>query len=357
MRISFLLPFTAFSGAIIATCHLADGLSELGHEVVVIYRHNPATALSGWEMDGARGVARFAKRQVLFSLGRREPFWSDLKTRVVGVSEWADTLLPKSDIIIGNDWTTAEFLSSLSPSRGVPVFLIHGYDIFNADSNRLEAAWRLPIAKIAVSTFLQSLARDRFQVEVMGPLTLGVDQGVFFNPRGLPNPPRRIGMLYHTMPNKGVADGLRAFELAREKFPNIQLVMYGADKPNPPLPHGVEYHRRPRGERLRRIYSGCGIWLVPSWQEGCHMPPMEAMACGCAVAATDVGGIRDYAIPGETVLISPPRQPDALARNLIRLLEDATERARIAGAGTRKIREFTWERSARLLEEYLLEVA
>lgn len=357
MRVTFLLPFTALSGAVIATCQLANGLVELGHQVQVLYRQNPANALGGWRMERARGLARCLKTGLLVRSGRQEPFWFDLKARSTGVSRWSDSILPRGDVVIASDWTTAEAAYSLSRSSGVPLFLIHGYDVFNADRERVDSAWRLPIAQVGVSSFLQALAREHFGAEPMGPLTLGVDSRVFFSAPREPHSPRRIGMLYHSMPSKGIADGLLAFERARQEYPEIQLVMYGASKSRPPLPAWVEYHGRPMGENLRRIYSSCDIWLVPSWQEGCHMPPMEAMACRCAVVATDVGGIRDYGIPGETVLVSPPRQPAALAQNLLRLLDDPEELARVAEAGANKIREFTWERSARRLESYLFEVA
>lgn len=357
MRVTFLLPFTALSGAVIATCRLANGLVGLGHQVEVLYRPNPPSARAGWKAYRLHGVGRYLKRALLVRSGRQEPFWFDLKARSRGVPSWSDTVLPRGDVVIASDWTTAEVVASLPRSRGVPLFLIHGYDVFNAPRERVDAAWRLPIAQVGVSSFLLSLARKRFGVELKGPLTLGVDTRVFFSAPRERQSPRRIGMLYHPMPSKGVADGLVAFERAREEHPDIQLVMYGAPKSKPALPMWVEYHGRPMGEKLRRIYSSCDVWLTPSWQEGCHMPPMEAMACRCAVVATDVGGIRDYAVPGETVLISPPRQAGGLAQNLVRLLDGPNELARLAEAGAKKIREFTWERSARRLERYLFEVA
>ncbi len=50
------------------------------------------------------------------------------------------------------------------------------------------------------------------------------------------------------------------------------------------------------------------------------MPPMEAMACGAALATYDNGGCRDYARDGETALVAPRRDVGALARALQRLV-------------------------------------
>ncbi|MDD5382510.1 MAG: glycosyltransferase family 4 protein, partial [Candidatus Margulisbacteria bacterium] len=164
------------------------------------------------------------------------------------------------------------------------------------------------------------------------------------------------GLLYHQLEWKGVKDGLKAFSLAKEKFPGIKLVMFGVDKPKPgELPTDVEFHHDPSQEKLRELYCSLDIFLSPSWAEGCQLPPMEAMACHCAVVATNVGGMPDYSISGQTALASPPREPEALARNLIRLLENEQELRRISEAGYRKIREFTWESATKKLEKILVE--
>ena len=163
-------------------------------------------------------------------------------------------------------------------------------------------------------------------------------------------------MLYHSSPIKGVQDGLKAFEIARTIYPDIRLVMFGTRKPRSGLPQDVEFHENPPQEMLREIYGSCDIWLFTSRLEGCGLVPMEAMACQCALVTTNVGAIPDYAIPGETALVSPPGDPEALAKNLIRLLAGESELRRIAWAGYKHIRQFTWERSARQMEKLFEEI-
>jgi glycosyltransferase involved in cell wall biosynthesis len=77
------------------------------------------------------------------------------------------------------------------------------------------------------------------------------------------------------------------------------------------------------------------------------------MACGCAVVATDIGGVRDYAINGRTALLSPPRKPDLLAENLLELLNDDEYRCNLAQNGYTNIKSFTWDRATDLLETYI----
>jgi len=119
------------------------------------------------------------------------------------------------------------------------------------------------------------------------------------------------------------------------------------------VPQHAEFHENPAQDELRQIYSSCDILVFSSWQEGCGLPPMEAMACQCAVVATNVGSIPDYALAGRTALISEPRDPEALAQNIVRLLDDEAELRRISQAGYEHIRQFTWERATDKLEQVL----
>jgi glycosyltransferase involved in cell wall biosynthesis len=90
------------------------------------------------------------------------------------------------------------------------------------------------------------------------------------------------------------------------------------------------------------------------------MTLLEALAAGRAVVTTDVPGCRDAVTDGVEGLLVPPRDPDALARALRRLIEDPELRARLGAAGReRAVREFSSRRVcdetlalyARLLEE------
>src|SRR5262249_25209853 len=82
-------------------------------------------------------------------------------------------------------------------------------------------------------------------------------------------------------------------------------------------------------ELLREV----AVLVLPSWEEGLGLPGIEALACGAALASTDTKGCRDYALAGQTALLTPPHAPELLADSVIRLLRDRALRARLARRG------------------------
>jgi glycosyltransferase involved in cell wall biosynthesis len=66
---------------------------------------------------------------------------------------------------------------------------------------------------------------------------------------------------------------------------------------------------------------------------------LEAMARRRAVVATSVGGTPEAVVDGETGLLVPPRDPEALAAAIRRLLADPDLRGRLGDAGRRRVAE------------------
>jgi glycosyltransferase involved in cell wall biosynthesis len=96
-------------------------------------------------------------------------------------------------------------------------------------------------------------------------------------------------------------------------------------------------------DELHRLYARAAVVACPSRREGFGVACLEAMAHGRPVVATDVGGLRDLVVDGETGLVVPPRDPEALRSALERLLADRELRRRLGRAGRRRARErFSW---------------
>lgn len=96
-----------------------------------------------------------------------------------------------------------------------------------------------------------------------------------------------------------------------------------------------------RGRDLDPLYAAADIVVVPSRQESLSMVVLEAMAAGCPILATDVGGIPEIAHEPRNALLVRP-DPDALAGGLRRLIEEPSLRASMAEANRLDARQRTW---------------
>ena len=92
---------------------------------------------------------------------------------------------------------------------------------------------------------------------------------------------------------------------------------------------------------MPNIFAQAAIVCLPSYREGMPKALLEATACGRPVVTTDVIGCREAIIDGETGILVPVRDAEALAQALLRLMNDPALRERMGAAGReRAIREF-----------------
>jgi L-malate glycosyltransferase len=226
----------------------------------------------------------------------------------------------------------------------------HYESLYHGPRATVDATYRLPLSKIAISTWLAGIMREKFG-QPCEVLVTPVDLALF-SPVGVADPDRVL-MLHNEYPWKGVADGLAAVARVRSRHPAVKLVGFGLKAPRGVLPYD-EFHTDPPQAALPKIYSACAIYLCPSWDEGLGMPSMEAMACGAALCTYDNGGCREYARCGETALVARRRDIADLADQLLRLLTDAALRDKVAVAGAALIRrEFDWDRAVTRMEALL----
>jgi glycosyltransferase involved in cell wall biosynthesis len=108
-------------------------------------------------------------------------------------------------------------------------------------------------------------------------------------------------------------------------------------------------------EHMAQVYMAHDVLVFPSiWEEPFSLTLIEAMASGLAVVGTTTGGSAEILRDGVNSLTFKADDPEDLARQLQRLIEDPHLRQRLATAGQRTVRQtFNIHRSVDQIEELL----
>ena len=165
-------------------------------------------------------------------------------------------------------------------------------------------------------------------------------------------------------PRKNLRGLLRAFAQVEA---TVELALVGPPGWNEDLesvldalPHPVRARIHRLGwvsrEDLGALYAGAAVFCFPSLLEGFGFPVVEAMAHGTPVV-TSTGTSTEELVADGAGLALAPTDTDAIADAISRLLTDDALAAGLAAAGRTRASEYTWERSAMLVEQSYVDAA
>lgn len=97
-------------------------------------------------------------------------------------------------------------------------------------------------------------------------------------------------------------------------------------------------------EQMAALLAGASAFLFPSLAEGFGFTPLQAMAAGVPVVAGNTGAAPE--VLGEAALLTNPRNPQALAHALNRVLFDPAERQRLQTNGRAQAARYRWQKAA-----------
>jgi glycosyltransferase involved in cell wall biosynthesis len=322
----------------------------------MVFRYANALAFDGWTVsvvmpsDAGGGSSRQrVMRQGrywlwLFTHGFSPNRWLVLHPGVQlrWVSDLGPRRAPMADAVIATAVRTAEAVATWPASAGRKFYFVQGYETWDFLAERVERSWRLPLRKLAVSRWLCDL------IAAAGGSAVHLPNGPDHEAFGLDRPveARRDPVIlwpHHPLPQKGSADVLAAATALAAVVPALQLHAYGIG-PGPRTGSlRVSYARNPSQAALRALYNQTTVMVAPSHSEGWGLPACEALQCGCALAASDVGGHREFLQHDRNALLHAPGDVAALRGNICRLLTDEPLRLRLAGQGLADMAELRFE--------------
>jgi glycosyltransferase involved in cell wall biosynthesis len=205
-------------------------------------------------------------------------------------------------------------------------------------------SYRLPFVRTAISRWLAEVLAGNGIKDVV-VVNNGIDNEVFFPAE--PAPAFRgncIMTVGHRRPNRGYFDFCKAANLLWVRRKDFKVLVMGGDPGlagflDPPHEHVTVAS----DESLVALYRSATIFVTCSHEEGFGLTPLEAMACGTAVACTDSGGILDYAEHGVNCLMVPPRECELMADAMEGLIVSPGLRKALVQEGKRTAARFAWD--------------
>lgn len=338
MNITFAVPCKDLSGGLRVITAYGNNLLRFGHTINVVY---PIKKIS-IKRKIKNFILRFGKKQT----DHLDRFHGNL----IGVKTIGESSFPKSDVIVATSWETAEWIKDLPETFGSKHYLIQGYEIWNAQIDRVVDTFKFPFQKMVTSNWLKEIIEDSTNEQDIPVLWNGKDfflsesQGEGFNRF------YDIGMVFSNIPNKNSRLGIKTIQKAAIKYPHLKVVMFGTDQPSDKLPPNVTFFRKPDQSKIKEIYLDTKIWLSTSRMEGFCLPALEAISLGSVVVSTNSFGVQDIINHGEDGYLVELAEEEKMVEYVIELMQNEELRKRFQINGLRKSENFSWIRSTEKME-------
>ena len=154
-------------------------------------------------------------------------------------------------------------------------------------------------------------------------------------------------------PEKGLRYLMEAIPSVAARLPGVRVLLVGSDEGEDGEFHAmarrlgvtdaVEFGGLVERATLPAIYAAADVLVVPSLAEGHPLAPIECLACGTPVIASDIPGLNETISEGENGLLVPARDAGALADAMCRVLGDEELLGRLTRAARPSVVRFAWE--------------
>lgn len=204
-------------------------------------------------------------------------------------------------------------------------------------------------SKYTFNKFLNISKRKDIDYNFVHP---SINKEVFFNQNIRQINKTNICIVARKHPLKGFIDFIKPFnEGIIHGMDNVFVISHD-DLSNFDL-SGITLIKPKNDEEIAYYMNISHIFISTSWWEGFGLPPLEAMACGCAVMLTNSGGVNEYALPNQNCLMFEPKNQQELVEKLNYLIENKQLQNNFSYNAVRTAEHFSWEKSTNQLLELL----
>lgn len=255
--------------------------------------------------------------------------------------------------LIATAYSTA-FTVAMAKARRKAYFVQSDESRFFPDDPELckiiKETYELPLEYITEAKWIQKWLKDEYGHEAYY-VPNGIDLEVFKKINPIEKKSKKPRILIEgsiNVPFKGMDD---AYAAVKDIDCELWIVSNNG-KPKKNWRYDRFFENVPFG-KMNEIYSSCDIFLKMSRVEGFFGPPMEAMACGCAVVVGKVTGYEEYIIDKYNALVVEQNDITGAKNGIIDLINDIKLRNGLIKGGYETVEKWKWEDSTALLEEII----
>lgn len=284
---------------------------------------------------------------------KRRPTWFELDKRIVkyGVFDVNNETIHDADAIVITDVRTADPVSRLDENKGKKIYMIQDFENWVLPDEKVYETYSLDFKHITVAKFLSNMV-DAHSTSKAVCVPNGINTDLF--KVKVPIEKRKkhsIAFHYRSNPLKGSRYAFEAIKILQEKYSDLDVTVVSIEKKPSDLPKNCKFIHGASPQEVADINNSVSVFMCTSVLEGFGLPGLEAMACGCVLVTTDYTAVHEYAENQYNALISPVKDAESMARNVIRLFEDDTLRMKIARNAVATGAERSLEISAKKFEE------
>lgn len=341
LKLGYILPHRNLTGGLKCLLEQMRQLHRRGHEVYAIYQ-------------GQKGESAI-------------PAWSDIDLEkdltgqiLVSSMQDIDRLKEKVDILM------CGFISLIPNYVKAKIPLVYweqGYEELYGDFGQLLNSqnelrkryfdlYHAPAHYLAVADIVSDVLHARYNVQST-LLYNGIDLNFY-----KPNNEKKFSGTILLVGNPGLS--FKNFPFAFEVLNKVwelggrfNVKWAGQIKPNfSGLGFPLKFYEMVSQAELAELYRTSDLFLFTSVYESFPMPPMESMASGTPVIATDCGGINTYAKAGENIMLIEQGNLNAFAEAVMFLLQNENARTTLTENGLKTARQFSFDHIVENVENY-----
>jgi len=322
MKISFVEPHLEISGGIRRIIELSNRLTERGHDVTIFHS-------DGNPCEWMKCIAK--------------------------IKSYGEVLKEEHDVIIFNDPNPIDYKLVKKANAKLKIFYVlrlYKNNLLKGANPKIYFPWNImtlikkkslqsSCLKLANSSWIYCWLKENMNID--SKLLIGGVNAEIFRPVKMDKNPNQIRILCLGSLEqwKGTKTIFKAVKIAKKRVPKIVLDTYSGK--------GVPQ------EKMAEKYCLADMFVDGQWNyAGWNNPVAEAMACKVPVICTDIGGVEDFAFHEKTALLVPPRDPEAMASAILKLIGDKELRDKLLENAYNHIVQFNWDKSTEKLEKILL---